>query len=104
MSPFWTKEPSNFEAIIGQKVILDCQASGFPEPQIRWKKINKVLKTEIESKFNTIISNHHVYILENGSLFINEIEKSDEGKYMCLATNGVNPTLSKFIELKTNSK
>lgn len=102
VSPFWTKVPNNFDAITGQKVVLDCQAGGYPEPQIRWKKVHE--GSSSKNKFKTIISNHYIHILENGSLFFNEIKKSDQGKYICVATNGVEPTLSKFIELQVNSK
>ena len=91
------------EVINGARVILDCQASGFPEPQIRWKK-EEIDPNEAKATFKTIISNPHIHILENGSLFINLIGSSDSGKYMCQATNGVNPALSKVINVKAHSK
>ncbi|XP_015789024.1 Down syndrome cell adhesion molecule-like protein Dscam2 [Tetranychus urticae] len=102
VSPTWIKEPVDLEVINGAKVILDCQAAGFPEPQIRWKK-EELDSNEAKATFKTIISNPHMHILENGSLFISSIGSSDSGKYMCQATNGVNPALSKVINVKSHS-
>ncbi|RWS31327.1 cell adhesion molecule-like protein [Leptotrombidium deliense] len=100
--PFWVKEPTDTEVLIGQRLVLDCQANGFPEPQIRWKRMEDN-NAGRSSPFKTIISNPHMHILENGSLLINQIVNGDEGQFMCQASNGVNPSLSKVITLKVNS-
>ncbi|RWS11068.1 cell adhesion molecule-like protein, partial [Dinothrombium tinctorium] len=100
--PFWVKEPSDTEALLGQRLVLDCQANGFPEPQIRWKRLEDNAAGKV-SPFKTIISNPHIHILENGSLLINQVEHSDRGHYMCQASNTINPSLSKVIALKVNS-
>ncbi|UYV61777.1 hypothetical protein LAZ67_1006496 [Cordylochernes scorpioides] len=36
--PQWKHEPTDKSAVMGHQVIFDCQASGFPDPVIRWKK------------------------------------------------------------------
>ena len=36
-APRWTLEPRDVDAILGEPVVFDCQAEGYPEPLIRWK-------------------------------------------------------------------
>ncbi|KAH8025841.1 hypothetical protein HPB51_012873 [Rhipicephalus microplus] len=81
---------------MGQVVIFDCQADGFPVPVIRWKK---EYRAEGGRDFAVIISNANVQILENGSLSIREADRSDAGHYMCQALNGVGPGISTVVKL-----
>ncbi|KFM73982.1 Down syndrome cell adhesion molecule, partial [Stegodyphus mimosarum] len=79
--PKWRTEPSDKSVVMGQPVVFDCQANGYPDPVIRWKKSTEGSK----SQFQVIISNENVQILENGSLIIKEASKDDNGDYMCQA-------------------
>ena len=36
--PNWTHEPTDFGPTKGDSVWIHCQAAGFPEPKISWKK------------------------------------------------------------------
>ncbi len=99
MAPVWVKEPKDVETVAGKLVVIDCQAEGLPEPQIRWKRMemieNKLNNNLIENleknknkndkldNYKTITSNAHIQILENGSLIIRDVNKSDERKYIC---------------------
>ncbi|XP_037507198.2 Down syndrome cell adhesion molecule-like protein Dscam2, partial [Rhipicephalus sanguineus] len=94
--PTWRQEPVDKAAIMGQVVIFDCQADGFPVPVIRWKK---EYRAEGGRDFSVIISNANVQILENGSLSIREADRSDAGHYMCQALNGVGPGISTVVKL-----
>ncbi|KAL3248157.1 hypothetical protein MRX96_056571 [Rhipicephalus microplus] len=94
--PTWRQEPVDKAAIMGQVVIFDCQADGFPVPVIRWKK---EYRAEGGRDFAVIISNANVQILENGSLSIREADRSDAGHYMCQALNGVGPGISTVVKL-----
>ncbi|XP_075543760.1 cell adhesion molecule Dscam1-like [Dermacentor variabilis] len=94
--PTWRQEPVDKVAIMGQPVIFDCQAEGFPVPVIRWKK---EYRAEGGRDFSVIISNANVQILENGSLSIREADRSDAGHYMCQALNGVGPGISTVVKL-----
>ncbi|KAH7934636.1 hypothetical protein HPB51_028995 [Rhipicephalus microplus] len=38
VGPRWQHQPEDKAAILGQPLIFDCQAHGFPIPVIRWKK------------------------------------------------------------------
>lgn len=37
MAPVWLYEPKDIVTIAGQMLIINCQAEGIPEPQVRWK-------------------------------------------------------------------
>ena len=55
---------------------MNCQANGDPEPSIDW------LRNE------TLLVNSTKYaVLQNGSLWIRDIEDSDAGEYSCQARN-----------------
>lgn len=50
------------------------------------------------------MSSPHVQVYENGSLNILDARDSDVGHYMCQASNGVGPGLSKVIKVTINGK
>ena len=108
VAPLWLMEPKDIVAISGQRMIIDCQAEGIPEPQIRWKMesfdtntansgstdSNSINDRHMYKKksnnansnsntFNAVISNPHIQILENGSLFIKEVQRDYNRRYMC---------------------
>ncbi|KAM7292179.1 Down syndrome cell adhesion molecule homolog, partial [Ixodes scapularis] len=94
--PRWRQEPRDMSAVMGQAVVFDCQADGFPVPVIRWKKAHG---DSGGRDFSVIISNANVQILENGSLSIREADRKDGGQYMCQAINGVGPGISTVVRL-----
>ncbi|GBL99245.1 Transposon Ty3-G Gag-Pol polyprotein [Araneus ventricosus] len=93
--PRWTTEPPHTEAVLGSDVILNCVADGFPKPQILWKRAEDTL----QSDYNTLLTDAHIHTLPNGSLSIRNVEKTDEGYYMCQATNGIGSGISTVISL-----
>lgn len=36
--PMWVKEPENSEVVLNQDIMIDCKATGDPEPYNVWKK------------------------------------------------------------------
>ncbi|XP_015912285.1 cell adhesion molecule Dscam1 [Parasteatoda tepidariorum] len=93
--PRWTTEPPHTEAVLGSDVILNCVADGFPKPQILWKRAEDTL----QSDYNTLLTDAHIHTLVNGSLSIRNVEKTDEGFYMCQASNGIGSGISTVITL-----
>ncbi|GFY40217.1 down syndrome cell adhesion molecule homolog [Trichonephila inaurata madagascariensis] len=93
--PQWKIPPSDKSIVVGQNVVIDCQADGFPQPRIWWEKSDEMGPRD----YKTIISNSHIHALENGSLMIREAEQNDAGFYLCQATNGIGSGLSKVVEL-----
>ncbi|XP_062853619.1 neural cell adhesion molecule L1-like protein [Trichomycterus rosablanca] len=59
----------------GEELLLECIAEGFPTPRIEWSKAGEKLPK------GTVVKNH------GKLLTIDEVNKDDEGKYMCKAKN-----------------
>ncbi|CAL1281786.1 unnamed protein product [Larinioides sclopetarius] len=96
--PQWTVEPKNVSVVLGHKVWIDCAAVGFPAPSILWKKL---LHTESSTgDFTYVHSNPRAHRFNNGTLVLSDVEESDEGSYLCQATNGIAAGLSKIIGLQ----
>lgn len=45
-----------------------------------------------------------MYVLENGSLVIRDVEKQDAGLYLCEASNGVGASLAEVVKLSVNGE
>ena len=43
-------------------------------------------------------------LLMNGTLYIQKVSESDEGKFLCEAENGVNDGLGQVVGLKVNGE
>ncbi|UYV61717.1 hypothetical protein LAZ67_1006135 [Cordylochernes scorpioides] len=100
LPPQWRKLPTDRSVIMGDTVVIDCQSTGFPEPRTWWEKSSG--SSKVPRDYQTIISNSHIHTLENGSLMIREVDRSDQGLYLCQAANGVGPGLSKVIKLSVH--
>ncbi|KAH8025623.1 hypothetical protein HPB51_010684 [Rhipicephalus microplus] len=100
LGPRWQHQPEDKAAILGQPLIFDCQAHGFPIPVIRWKK--ERLSEDGSRQFSTITSSSRSRVLENGSLVINEVERSDTGRYLCQIQNGVGSGISTVVKLNVH--
>ncbi|XP_050040426.2 cell adhesion molecule Dscam1-like isoform X3 [Dermacentor andersoni] len=97
--PRWRLEPADTTVTTGERVTLDCQADGTPEPRVRWKKSAGPQSAE----FRTVISSSRMQALVNGSLVIQEVETSDAGGYMCEASNGVGLPLYTVVQVNVHA-
>lgn len=82
--PSFTIVPSGAAEPSGSSPVYNCQATGDPVPTITWAKVGSaqpLTKT-----------------LQNGSLWIKDIQKVDQGRYTCFASNKVK-TVSKQITI-----
>ncbi|XP_046400427.1 inactive tyrosine-protein kinase 7-like [Ischnura elegans] len=78
VTPKFTIVPLNpTEAYEGYPVMMNCKAEGDPPPTIQWDK-NSVLNGFDQKRF---------VVLENGSLYVKEVQPGDDGKYGCTAGN-----------------
>ena len=66
----FTEVPQNVTVNTSTPLFLSCDASGFPEPQIRWEKSGITLSL-------------------NKQLNIPSSKRNDAGEYVCIASNGV---------------
>nr|XP_008006911.2 immunoglobulin superfamily member 10 isoform X1 [Chlorocebus sabaeus] len=69
------------EVNFGDKLLLNCSATGEPKPQIMWRLPSKAVVDQQHRMGSRI----HVY--PNGSLFIGSVTEKDSGVYLCVARN-----------------
>ena len=65
----FTEVPQNITVNTSTPLFLGCDASGFPEPQIRWEKSGITLS-------------------HTRQLNLSSSNRNDAGEYVCIATNG----------------
>ena len=87
--PRFTIVPGDSEAPSGSSPMFSCQASGDPVPTIRWSKTGS--------------NKSPTQQLKNGSLLIRNIQKANEGRYSCSASNSLK-TIKREISITVYSK
>lgn len=98
--PRWTIEPVNTVAVTGRQTVIHCQADGFPEPIIEWKR---AISNSPSSPYKALSPDGRIHRLENGSLEIRVVDKMDGGSYMCQASNGIGAGISTVVELRVRT-
>ncbi|XP_053592973.1 lachesin-like [Microplitis demolitor] len=87
---------SSSDAIVRENanVTLTCKASGSPTPTIRWKRDDN----------EKIVINKTLEVLEweAETLEMTRISRLGMGAYLCIASNGVPPTVSKQIRVSVD--
>lgn len=78
----------------GSNVTLRCRATGSPEPTVKWKR-------DDNAKIN-INKSLVVNEWDGDTLEISRISRLDMGAYLCIAANGVPPTVSKRIKVSVD--
>ncbi|XP_060534761.1 lachesin isoform X2 [Cylas formicarius] len=81
--------PSNVAVRENQNLSLTCKAEGFPTPKISWRRG--------DSQEITIDRKKKVTVYEGEQLNLTRISRTEMGIYLCIATNGVPPSVSKRI-------
>uniref|UniRef100_A0A8C3GM35 Hemicentin 1 n=1 Tax=Cairina moschata TaxID=8855 RepID=A0A8C3GM35_CAIMO len=79
--PVFTQEPSDESANIGSNITLPCYVQGYPEPKVKWRRLNGA------SLFSRPFAVSSISQLRTGALSINNLWVSDEGTYICEAEN-----------------
>ncbi|GLH14154.1 Down syndrome cell adhesion molecule-like protein Dscam2 [Gryllus bimaculatus] len=101
--PSWIVEPRSGYAKIGGQALLHCKAEGFPPPTIVWKRIPPSRAGERPKEVEVINVRAGALLLPNGTLFLKNVTKDDEGRYICEATNGIGVGLSAVLYLTVNA-
>nr|XP_033776878.1 immunoglobulin superfamily containing leucine-rich repeat protein 2 [Geotrypetes seraphini] len=88
----------NTELYDGFTLLLNCNATGSPQPSIKWLiqtggKMTELSESSIEKERNDIPSEstkknkERINVLKNGTLVIPHLSKREEGTYTCVAIN-----------------
>ncbi|NP_001336287.1 contactin-6 isoform 5 precursor [Homo sapiens] len=77
-APDFSKSPVKKKSFVqvGGDIVIGCKPNAFPRAAISWKRGTETLR---QSK--------RIFLLEDGSLKIYNITRSDAGSYTCIATN-----------------
>nr|CAD7456160.1 unnamed protein product [Timema tahoe] len=91
--PRWILEPTDKAFAQGSDAKVECKADGFPKPQVTWKRA----AGETPGDYKDLKPNNPNIKVEDGTLTINNIQKTNEGYYLCEAVNGIGSGLSAVI-------
>uniref|UniRef100_A0A8C9DLV3 Hemicentin-1 n=1 Tax=Prolemur simus TaxID=1328070 RepID=A0A8C9DLV3_PROSS len=79
--PVFIQEPADISMEIGSNVTLPCYVQGYPEPKIKWRRLDNM------PIFSRPFSVSSISQLRTGALFILNLWASDKGTYICEAEN-----------------
>ncbi|XP_015190720.1 PREDICTED: Down syndrome cell adhesion molecule-like protein Dscam2 isoform X7 [Polistes dominula] len=99
--PRWTVEPIDQDAVVGYGVSIACQAEGFPIPTVTWKQ--SIGETPGDYRELGYSGTEGAGVAENGSLVILRVSRDHASSYLCQASNGIGPGLSKLIRLTVHA-
>ena len=92
--PEITKHPQNVTVTERNNVTLTCNATGNPEPQFSWYKVE-----------NTVKRNNRINVsAENSHLTITDVNREDSGEYLCVAHNEIGNDTSIIVLLDVQCK
>ncbi|XP_026330301.1 lachesin-like [Hyposmocoma kahamanoa] len=74
----------------GTNVTMFCRATGYPEPYVMWRR-------EDGQEFNC--NGELVNVVDGENLTISKVSRLHMGAYLCIASNGVPPSISKRVVL-----
>ena len=80
MPRFLVKPPTKLVAFFGRRLMLNCSATGGPQPVISWRKQGSKLPVGRNQQ-------------TNGALVITHLRKEDAGNYICVVTGVGLPNL-----------
>ncbi|XP_065583787.1 lachesin-like isoform X1 [Artemia franciscana] len=81
--------PSQVTVREGGKITLTCKAEGFPRPKVTWRREDS-RPLSLGADRRKVLS-----YFEGPDLTLTKITRTDTGAFLCIAANGVPPTISK---------
>ncbi|KAM8954057.1 immunoglobulin superfamily member 10 isoform 2-T2 [Pelodytes ibericus] len=79
--------PKTTEMSFGDKLMLNCTATGEPQPRIIWRLPSKAVVDQWHRMGSRI------QVFPNGSLLVESVNEKDSGDYLCVARNQVGDDL-----------
>nr|XP_033816119.1 hemicentin-1 isoform X1 [Geotrypetes seraphini] len=80
-APVFTEEPHDVSIDIGSNVTLPCYAQGYPEPRVKWRRLDNA------ALFSRPFAVSSISQQRAGALIIKNIWVGDQGTYICEAEN-----------------
>ncbi|XP_077285265.1 lachesin-like [Arctopsyche grandis] len=74
----------------GNNVTLGCKAAGYPEPYVMWRR---------EDGEDINYNGDNVNVVDGEVLAVTKVSRLHMGAYLCIASNGVPPSISKRVML-----
>ncbi|XP_055913814.1 lachesin isoform X1 [Eupeodes corollae] len=85
--------PSSVAVRENQNINMTCRADGFPAPKIIWRREDgEEIAAEKKKKGKVLVYDGEI-------LPLTKVSRNEMGAYLCIATNGVPPSVSKRIIL-----
>lgn len=82
----------------GGSISLQCSATGVPEPMVQWRREGgKDIMLRTESRDKQALKS-----VEGERLTLTNVHRTDMGGYLCIASNGVPPSVSKRFDIHVN--
>ncbi|UYV60440.1 hypothetical protein LAZ67_1001166 [Cordylochernes scorpioides] len=91
VKPEWVRPPYDQDAVVGQRVTLECEASGSPPPIVTWIRDGRP------------VGSGNWHLGEAGRLSHPAVRPEDAGEYTCMADNGLGTALTKSITLQVQA-
>uniref|UniRef100_A0A8C5MHJ5 Immunoglobulin superfamily member 10 n=1 Tax=Leptobrachium leishanense TaxID=445787 RepID=A0A8C5MHJ5_9ANUR len=79
--------PKATEINFGDKLLLNCTATGEPKPRLMWRLPSKAVVDQWHRMGNRI------HVFPNGSLLVDSVTEKDSGDYLCVARNKIGEDL-----------
>nr|XP_029715197.1 protein amalgam-like [Aedes albopictus] len=77
---------------------LLCQAVGVPLPNVQWRREDgKDIVVRTEGREKQVMK-----AVEGERLILNQVQRTDMGGYLCIASNGIPPSVSKRYDVQVN--
>ncbi|KAL3218119.1 hypothetical protein MRX96_050867 [Rhipicephalus microplus] len=93
------KVSGDVSVILDGTLVIDCLASGFPQPTLTFHKIGDKQGHHDASKMH----NERLTVHRNGTVIITQVSMDDAGTYACEAQNSVPPSVRHTVKVAVNA-
>ena len=95
--------PFDTQVAEGERAVLHCAPPrGNPAPQVKWLKDGQYIEDDTNSLVST--GNSRLEVAPSGDLVLHRVTKTDEGDYVCRASNMVGTKDSESARLSVHGK
>ncbi|XP_015181634.1 PREDICTED: lachesin-like isoform X2 [Polistes dominula] len=103
--PDFVSEDTSSDVNVGEggQVKLTCRARGVPPPRVLWRREDSkgiIIREPAGSALNQ--KSHVSEVIHGEELKLTKISRTEMGIYLCIASNGVPPTISKRISINVH--